>query len=232
MKFNDYDVKLHKGGAIAWDASDAILSWLEANIKPGMKTLETGAGKTTLVFANCGAKHQVITPSDSEIANIKSEAKRVGIKTSSVTFYNEFSQNILPKIAEHESLDVVLIDGGHGFPIPAVDWLYTAPMLKIGGKLLIDDVDLWTGKMIVDLMRNEPEWRLISIVRGRTAIFEKTATFEAREWVDQPTVVRKSWIPQTTRKIVNGLAMLLKLDFKQAFKKLSHEVALSKEAKD
>ncbi|KAF0100791.1 MAG: hypothetical protein FD128_2320 [Hyphomonadaceae bacterium] len=187
MKFNDYDVKLHKGGAIAWDASDAILTWLEANIKPGMKTLETGAGKTTMVFANCGASHQVITPSDSEIENIKNEAKRVGIDTSNVTFYNEFSQNILPKIAGHENLDVVLIDGGHGFPIPAVDWLYTAPMLKIGGKLLIDDVDLWTGKI---------------------------------------------WIPQTTRKIVNGLAMLLTLDFKQAWKKLSHEVALSKEAKD
>ncbi|MEK7661299.1 MAG: hypothetical protein AAB680_04595, partial [Pseudomonadota bacterium] len=156
----------------------------------------------------------------------------VGIDTSNVTFYNEFSQNILPKIAGHENLDVVLIDGGHGFPIPAVDWLYTAPMLKIGGKLLIDDVDLWTGKMLVDLMRGEPEWRLISIVRGRTAIFEKTAPFVAREWVDQPTVVRKSWIPQTTRKIVNGLAMLLTLDFKQAWKKLSHEIALSKEAKD
>jgi hypothetical protein len=223
--------KLHGNGSVQWDASDAVLDWFKANLKVGMRTIETGAGKSTLAFMAAGCFHDTVTPSSSEVAAIKAEGERRGLDTSLVTFHEDFSQNILPHLKGHEDIDVAFIDGGHGFPVPGVDWLFLAPRLKVGGKLLIDDVDLWTGAMLVDVLRKEPGWRVDMILRGRTAVVTKTAPFQAREWCDQPTVVAKSFIPQTLRKITNGLTLLLRFDIKGALRKLKHEKALADAAK-
>jgi precorrin-6B methylase 2 len=214
------DVKLHRDGTAQWDASDALLGWLGQNLKPGMRTIETGAGKSTLAFMAAGCVHDTVTPSSSEIAAIKAEAGRRGLDLGKVSFHEGFSQYVLPHMQGHEDVDVVFIDGGHGFPVPGVDWLYLAPRLKVGGRLLIDDVDLWTGSMLVDVLRREPGWRVDTILRGRTAVVTKTAPFEAREWDLQPTVVAKSFIPQSLRKITNGLKDLARLDIAAVRRKL------------
>jgi hypothetical protein len=221
------DAKLHAEGSVQWDASDAVLDWFRANLKVGMRTIETGAGKSTLAFMAAGCQHDCVTPSPSEVDAIKAEAARRGIDGAGATFHVDFSQNVLPHLTGHEDIDVAFIDGGHGFPIPAVDWLYIAPRLKVGGKMLIDDIDLWTGAMLVDVMAKEEGWHVDRILRGRTAIITKTAPFQAREWCDQPTVVAKSYVPQTMRKIANGLALLVRLDFKAVLRKLKHEKALA-----
>jgi hypothetical protein len=65
--------KLHAGGTAQWDASDAVLDWFRANLKPGMATLETGAGKSTLAFAEAGCAHHTVTPASAEIAAIRAE---------------------------------------------------------------------------------------------------------------------------------------------------------------
>jgi precorrin-6B methylase 2 len=225
------DAKLHGNGRVQWDASDAVLDWFKANLKPGMRTIETGAGKSTLAFMAAGCQHDTVTPSSSEIAAITAEGVRRGLNTSAVTFHEGFSQNILPYLKGHEDIDVAFIDGGHGFPVPGVDWLYIAPRLKVGGKLLIDDVDLWTGSMLVDVLRKESGWHVDTIMRGRTAIVTKTAPFQAREWCDQPTVVAKSFFPQIVRKSVNGLALLARFDLKGIMGKIKHERALIDAAK-
>jgi precorrin-6B methylase 2 len=225
------DAKLHGNGSVQWDASDVVLDWFKTNLKPGMRTIETGAGKSTLAFMAAGCLHDTVTPSSSEVIAIKAEGERRSLDVSVVTFHEGFSQNILPYLHGHEDIDVAFIDGGHGFPIPAVDWMYIAPRIKVGGKLLIDDIDLWTGSMLVDVMAKEPGWRVDTILRGRTAVITKTAPFQAREWTHQPTVVAKSYIPQTLRKLTNGLSLLLRFDLKGVMRKLKHERALVDAAK-
>jgi predicted O-methyltransferase YrrM len=225
------NAKLHAGGTVQWDASEDVLKWFAANLKPGMRTLETGAGKSTLAFAQAGCIHDTVTPSGSEIAAIKAEASRRGLDAATITFHEGFSQYVLPHLGGEEDLDLAFIDGGHGFPVPGVDWLYIAPRLKVGGTLLVDDVDLWTGSMLVDVLKREPGWRVDGVLRGRTAVITKTAPFVAREWVDQPTVVAKSYVPQTMRKLINGLALLVRLDFKGLSRKLSNERALLEAAR-
>jgi precorrin-6B methylase 2 len=225
------DAKLHGNGSVQWDASDVVLDWFKANLKPGMRTIETGAGKSTLAFMAAGCLHDTVTPSSSEIAAIKAEGQKRGLDVTSVSFHEGFSQYILPHLKGHEDIDVAFIDGGHGFPVPGVDWLYIAPRLKVGGKMLIDDVDLWTGSMLVDVLRKEAGWRVDAILRGRTAVITKTAPFQAREWCDQPTVVAKSYLPQTMRKLTNGLALLARLDIKSVMRKLRHERVLADTAK-
>ena len=39
--------------------------------------------------------------------------------------------------------------------------------------MVIDDVHLWTGKVLRDFLRSEPEWQLEEEWDGRTAAFRK-----------------------------------------------------------
>ena len=223
--------RLHAGGAAAWDASEAVMAWLDRELKPGLRTLETGAGQSTLLFAARGCRHDVVTPSATEIAAIRAEADVRGVDLAQTTFHCGFSQDVLPSLADDGELDVVFIDGGHGFPIPAVDFQYTAPRLKVGGALLLDDVDLWTGDMIVQVLRRDPAWRFEGRLNGRTAVFRTVAPFAAHEWTQQPYVVRKSFWPQTRRKLVNGARLLATGQFAAAAGKLANERRLAEAAK-
>ncbi|MBE7218763.1 MAG: class I SAM-dependent methyltransferase [Caulobacteraceae bacterium] len=200
--------RLHAEGAADWDASEAVLAWLARELRPGFVTLETGAGRSTLAFAAAGCAHEAVTPSASEIAAIAREAAARGVDMGEVRFHEGFSQDILPTLPAGERYDVVFIDGGHGFPVPAVDFQFLAPRLKVGGALLIDDVDLWTGDMIVQVLKRDPDWRFEGLLRGRTAVFRKTAPFAPHEWTRQAYVRRKSFWPQTRRKLMNGLRLV------------------------
>lgn len=53
---------LHAGGAANWEASDALLRLLDGRLRAGMRTLETGAGRSTLMFAAKGAAFTTPSP--------------------------------------------------------------------------------------------------------------------------------------------------------------------------
>ena len=67
---------------LAWEALDFI----ERTVTPGMATLETGAGASTIVFAASGADHETVTPSQAEADRILAECERRGISTERLTF--------------------------------------------------------------------------------------------------------------------------------------------------
>src|SRR5215212_8450377 len=80
---------LHGNGqrylGLAWKA----LEWLEANVQPGMRTLETGSGASTIVFAARGAQHTAITPAPEEHEKIADYCRAHGISTENVRFVDE-----------------------------------------------------------------------------------------------------------------------------------------------
>ena len=201
--------KAQSGERLQWEVGNLALTWLQLNLRPGMHTLETGCGQSTLACLQAGCIHEAITPSADEIASIQNVAEQRGLDLSLVRFHHGFSQDILPHLKGHEDLDVAIIDGGHGFPLPGIDLLYMAPRLKVGGKMLIDDVDLWTSKILLDVLKREPGWRVNKILHGRTAIVTKLAPFVARDWRQQPTVVARSWLPQAWRKVTASVQMLV-----------------------
>lgn len=216
---------LHANGSADWDISPEVLSFLRANVKPGMQTLETGAGRSTLVFLEQGATHTAVTPAEDEIINIKRAAEAEGLAVENLKFAVGLSQDRLPEM--DGELDLVLIDGGHGFPIPAIDWLYSARRLKVGGFMLIDDVDLWTGSMITNFMDQENCWEKVALLRGRTAVYKLRSEFELHEWTKQPFVVQKSKWPQRWRKIKNLTGLVLSGKFGLIAQKISTERRLS-----
>ncbi|MFZ4121766.1 MAG: class I SAM-dependent methyltransferase [Caulobacterales bacterium] len=221
---------LHSDGQADWDISQEVLNTLRSSLKPGSVTLETGAGRSTVTFAELGCIHHCVTPSHDEAARIKAHCQAAGISTENLHFHFGFSQDVLPRL-EIPPLDLALIDGGHGFPIPAIDWQYIAPRLRVGGLMLIDDVDLWTGAMIVDFLKGESTWKHEATLRGRTAAFRLVSVLEVHEWTKQPTVVAKSRFTQLRRKAINALGLIASGKIGEIGKKLENERRLAQSAK-
>ena len=153
---------------IAWEA----LEWIERNVQPGMATLETGSGASTIVFAAAGAVHEAVTPDPNEETRVRKACAERDIDDSELTFHIGLSQDVLPTRAAR-GLDLVLLDGAHGFPYPILDWWFLARELRIGGRMLLDDADLPAVASIVDYARSSDAWALEDPVSFRTACIRK-----------------------------------------------------------
>jgi predicted O-methyltransferase YrrM len=177
---------------VSLQASTDVLETIDAAVRPGCRTVETGAGLSTVVFALRGAEHVCVTPAASEIEKIRAYCASRDVDLGRVRFAVGRSEDILPTLSLRD-LDLVLIDGGHAFPTPFVDWCYTAQPLRVGGLLVIDDIHLWTGRVLRDFLAEEPGWAMRAEFPMRAVVFEKTAPTPALpEWFAQPFVRRRS----------------------------------------
>ena len=141
---------LHGEGSEFWGLEWNALEWLERTVRPGMATLETGAGSSTIVFAAGGAEHEAVSPSAAEHEAIRAECARLGISSERLRFHIGLSHEVLAE-REPRPLDLALIDGAHGFPYPVLDWWYLAGQIELGGLVVLDDAYMPPVGMLVDL---------------------------------------------------------------------------------
>jgi hypothetical protein len=169
-----------------------VLTFLDSRLTPDMHTLETGSGVSTVLFAMKGTHHTAITPAAAEFEVIKDYCRSRGIDVGNVQFIAEPSALALPRL-DPTPLDIVLIDGLHGFPTPFIDFFYTVGRLKIGGLLIIDDIQLQPCGYMKDVLSEQPQWRCEADFTPRSIIFQKLADgSEWGDWTDQPYVFRNS----------------------------------------
>ena len=164
------DLRIHADGEKTFSVDQNVARYLYRVISADQKTLETGVGMSTVIFALRGSKHIVITPSQDQVDRFEAFCRDHFISTESVEFVVDLSDNVLPKM-DLPDLDIVLIDGGHGFPVPYIDWRYTAPHLKVGGQMIIDDCQLETGAVLRNFLRCEDAWVEEQNFYGRTSVF-------------------------------------------------------------
>ena len=168
----------------------APLTFITEHVAGASATLETGCGISTVAFALTGARHWTITPAGAEFKIVQDYCRARGIATEQLTLVEAFSEMALPSLRV-PPLDLVLIDGRHGFPAPFIDWYYTAAQLKCGGYLIVDDTWLWSCQMLRDFLLAQPQWAFVTEYEQRTAVFKKLADgAESAEWIDQPLVAR------------------------------------------
>ena len=116
-----------------WAVAPDVLRFIHQNLTPGMRTLETGAGQTTVAFAIAGTQHICITPDREQAERIRAYCRLHGIDQI-LTFIHESSDVALPSGRSiPDALDFVLLDGAHRFPFPILDWHYTEGRLRVGG---------------------------------------------------------------------------------------------------
>lgn len=166
--------QLHANGAECGGLHWAALEWLEHTVEPGWATLETGAGLSTMVFAARGAEHEAVTPAGAEVERIRAECERRGISLERVRFHVGPSHDVLPTW-DPRSLDLVLLDGAHGFPYPILDWWHVVRHVKPGGVVLLDDAYMGAVAALVAYLRSRPAWRIEGAVGYRTVIARKLA---------------------------------------------------------
>jgi hypothetical protein len=189
------DPKFYRDGAgqlHSWRLSDALLAFIERHVSQGSKTLEIGAGVSTVLFAIKRTRHIAIVPNEDEASRIAAFCDAHRIARDTLTFEIDVSERCLPRL-EVSGLDLVLIDGSHAFPMPFIDWYYTADRLRLGGLLLVDDTHLWTGHTLKTFLAAEPGWKLEADFPPRSVVFRKR---EGRTWgkneSEQPYVMQQT----------------------------------------
>jgi hypothetical protein len=215
----------YKGQLMVWGLLRSVLDFIDSHVNERSKTLETGSGLSTILFALKGGSHLCITPSQVEVDRIKDYCNQHDISLQHVDFRVDVSEKVLPGLGADE-LDLALIDGGHGFPIPFIDWYFISSKLKTGGILIIDDVGIWTGRILKEFLHSEPEWKLIESFADKTAIFVKEQSYcPSKEWVEQPYIVQRSDpLERHESKFRRGFRLLRRGEILTFVRKLAREL--------
>jgi hypothetical protein len=170
-----------------------ILALIDRHVDERSHTLETGAGLSTALFAIKGGHHTCIVPWQAEADRLTDWCRTAGVSTDRVSFHVARSEDVLPRL-EATPLDLVLIDGGHEFPVPFIDWHYAGRRLRDGGILIVDDTQLWTGRVLKRFLQEQPGWEMLTSVPMRSAVFQRRGEEEGSgDWTGQPFVARRSW---------------------------------------
>jgi Methyltransferase domain len=174
-----------------WKLSDEELRFIAKHIGRTSKTLETGAGCSTVVFTLLGAQHTCIVPDQPLADRILNYCREKRIPTDKLKFIIAPSEQALPSLQERD-FDLALIDGRHGFPQPFLDWYYVAQTLKTGGHVIIDDLHVWVCEILMSFLLDEPDWKLVHESLGG-CVFQKLGNrSQNSEYDDQRYVIKHS----------------------------------------
>ena len=177
----------HSGGTRVWNAMTGTMALIARYVQPGHRTLETGAGASTVVFVAAGAEHLAISPFGDEHRRIVEYAESLSINTSKLRFAEGSSTDVLPALPADDRYDVAFIDGMHSFPAPVVDFHYVDRVLKLGGLLLLDDVPIPAVGVVNRFLESSPDWEPVALVDDRAAVFRKLAEADREDnWRQQP----------------------------------------------
>jgi hypothetical protein len=187
--------RLHHDGSgepANWGLAEVELRFIDENVPDGARTLETGEGLSTVLLAAKGCRHTAVTPNRPVLDRIEEFCRAQAVPLETVEFVVGMSQEELPRLDLSE-LDFVLIDGCHGFPAPFIDWFYAVQALKPGGIVLVDDTQIWTGRVLEDFLAEEEGWERVARWEGRAAAFRKVGDPELFvEWNEQPYVIERT----------------------------------------
>ena len=120
------------------------------------------------------------------------------LRAGKVLFVEGETKDTLPRYRFEGELDLVLLDGPHAYPLPQVELAYLFPWIRIGGWLVVDDIQIPSVYEMFDFLRKESSVVLEEVV-VRTAFFRRTGVAEhspdgwARQGINRHTVLRYSW---------------------------------------
>jgi hypothetical protein len=172
------------GEPTSWAVNADVLRYMEKRLKPGMQTIETGAGYTTVLFGMKGCQHTCVTPASNEADAIQAYLAKVGA-TPTIDWVLQPSDRALPQLTSLADIQFAFIDGAHRFPLPQIDFHYIEPAIVVGGLLGVDDCNMPSVKVLCDFLDGEEEWRRTDTIGG-TAFYVRTKeTVIVSDWKGQ-----------------------------------------------
>jgi hypothetical protein len=105
-----------------WSTQRYCYELIGSVVGPGSRTLETGLGISTALFASIGTTHICVVPRQEEVDRLIAHCEERGIDHRKVTFLVAPADEVLPSLRVEGDLDLVLIDGSHGYRASVIDW--------------------------------------------------------------------------------------------------------------
>lgn len=157
-----------------WDAMTpaALLAMAErSNRRPFRVTAETGCGGSTILLSHLSSRHTAFAweGDDRTISDLK---RRGDLAAQRVDFVEGETKRTLPAYCFPGTLDLILLDGPHAYPLPQVEFEFLFPHLDTGGWLVIDDLQIPSVHELFRFLRSSGEVELEEVV-GRTAFFRR-----------------------------------------------------------
>jgi hypothetical protein len=166
-----------------------------SKLGPGPRSIETGAGNSTLLFIILGCSAVTAIASDQELGpRIRAEAAARGLDDSVLRYISDRSERALPLLAldEEARCEVAFIDGNHGWPSVFVDFCYLNMMMERDAVLFLDDVQVYACAQLMLLLREQPEFERVSLV-GKMATFRRRTNAQfLPDWRGEPFIRTKS----------------------------------------
>jgi hypothetical protein len=138
-------------------------------------SVETGTGKTTLLFSHLSGHHTVFAKDDSGDGDSLQVVRECPIlQRAKVEFVVGPTQRTLPNYEFKNKLQLVLIDGPHAYPFAELEYYYLYPQVCAGGLLVLDDIHIPTIFNMFRFLREDRMFELVEVVKT-TAFFKRTS---------------------------------------------------------
>jgi predicted O-methyltransferase YrrM len=203
--------KTFNTGGLGVEDSEWLLSLIKHN---ALAAVETGAGLSTLIFLQADLNVTSYV-NDEDLVTRMLNYLDLHPKESAWDYQIGLSGDLLSSNSKHH--DIGLIDGGHGFPIPFVDFYFVNRGLSKGGILIIDDANLFAPRELINnLMELREQFKWISTSPSLKAYaFEKIS--------DDTHLADFGGLPRDLRFMFNGESIFkdlyqLNLDYQNQYK--------------
>ncbi len=161
---------LHSAGTFSPRTFDAIAQATQN--RTIRNSAETGSGASTLLFSHLSGHHTVFA-SDGGSGSVTNIRRSPLLRRNVVTFVEGPTQATLPRHQFTDKLQLVLIDGPHGYPFPDLEYYFLYPHLEAGALLILDDIHIPTVHNLFQFLRRDAMFELDQVVQT-TAFFTRT----------------------------------------------------------
>jgi len=194
---HDPNLILRASGFRPWDAmAPAALSGILQR-GPFRSSVETGCGGSTIVLSHASDHHTVFAI-EGEDWTITELCKQSDLRTEHVIFVEGETKDTLPGYQFDDAVDLVLLDGPHAYPLPQIEFAYLFPRIRLGGWLVVDDIQIPSVYELIHFLETESSV-VLEEVAVRTAFFRRISAIEHGPdgWVlqgmNRHTLLRYSW---------------------------------------
>ncbi len=171
------------------------------------QSAETGSGKSSLLFSHL-SKHHLVFAMDDGNGSVRNVQESSLLKPGVVEFVEGPTQQTVPAHVFESPLQVVMLDGPHGFPFYALEYYYFYPHIAAGGLLIVDDIDIPSIHDMYRFLKKDEMFELLEVVHT-TAFFRRTdaPVFDplADGWWLQGYNKRKKIVDWTPAAVVQAL---------------------------
>ena len=189
----------------AWDAMApaALAGILQRG--PFRASAETGCGGSTMVLSQA-SDHHIAFAIEGVNRTITELRKQSDLRIENVIFVEGETRDTLPGYQFESDLDLALLDGPHAYPLPQVEFTYLYPQIKLGGWLVMDDVQIPSVYELFRFLEREPSV-VLEEVTVRTAFFRKTGVLGQLpdgwelQGMNRRAILRYSWRDRLRRML-------------------------------